>query len=327
MALDVQFWYTTAAKLEGLAVKDGQIIALSDGTGYFYDMGGRRYRTNNLEYVATLPDPKTLAQLKAAVENNNQTDNNAVLDLLYITPDGIFRYNGATTETAAAFDSLLPVDVKEAPDDGYVYSRQRAQGELGSWTRLRWVFASVDTIPVADLNARIAALLTFASASIKIAGTVNMTETLKANITAANKSLYIDLKDAAFTGTGTIDLDCVYSSEIYVEGYIGKTVEISGAGTITIQDAKLVANVTATGFEGVLKCINCTAANRTISYTHKGAGFAVGGCIVSGCNFESCTIAVPAESLCKNMIQGNILVSTTVTVGGTTVDALYNNVG
>ena len=42
MALDVQFWYTTAAKLEGLAVKDGQIIALSDGTGYFYDMGGQK---------------------------------------------------------------------------------------------------------------------------------------------------------------------------------------------------------------------------------------------------------------------------------------------
>ena len=327
MALDVQFWYTTAAKLEGLSVKDGQIIALSDGTGYFYDMGGRRYRTNNLEYVAQLPDPKTLAQLKAAVENNNQTDNNAVLDLIYITPDGIFRYNGATTEAAAAFDSLLPVDVKEAPDDGYVYSRQRSQGELGSWTRLRWIFASVDTIPVADLNARISVLLAFSSASIKIAGTVNMTETLKANLSAANKTLYIDLKDAAFSGTGTIDLDCVADSEIFVEGYIGKTIEISGEGTVTVQNAKLGANVTATGFAGTLKCINCTGSSRVISYAHKGSGFSVGGFIVSGCNLNSCTITAPAESLCKNMIQGNIIMSTTVTVGGTTVDALFNNVG
>ena len=48
--MDVKFTTTTSAKLNTLPIEDGQIIALSDRPGYYYDMGSARHKVSS-EYV------------------------------------------------------------------------------------------------------------------------------------------------------------------------------------------------------------------------------------------------------------------------------------
>lgn len=50
--MDVKFTTTTSAKLNTLPIEDGQIIALSDKPGYYYDMGSARHKVSS-EYVYT----------------------------------------------------------------------------------------------------------------------------------------------------------------------------------------------------------------------------------------------------------------------------------
>lgn len=318
MALDVQFWYTTSDKLEGLAIQDGRIIALSDKTGYYYDMGGKRYRANNLEFVdggiSGLDAIKD--NFKTAVDSG--VDATAILDLLYVTVDGIFRYNTDTN----TFDALLPVDVKEVEeDDGYVYGRQ-----YNRWNKLRWIFASDELIPVSSINARIAALLAHGSSSIKIAGNVALdTNNLQVTIGSEGKSIYLDLKDAEFQGNYAIALSSVQNSKIQIDGGTPATLNITGDGEIVLQSCKLINNVTANPFCGALKLINCTGNEIDIVYEH--GGNHIGSCIISGCTFYAANINLPIDNNCMSVINANILDSTKVSKGGAVVDALYNNEG
>lgn len=53
--MDVKFITTTRDNLADLNIVDGQVIALSDERGYFYDMGGSRYSVDGLQKVTNLP--------------------------------------------------------------------------------------------------------------------------------------------------------------------------------------------------------------------------------------------------------------------------------
>ena len=54
--MDVQFTTTTRENLPNLAIADGQIIAISDDNGYYYDMGGVRRSVGGFLTVTSLPE-------------------------------------------------------------------------------------------------------------------------------------------------------------------------------------------------------------------------------------------------------------------------------
>lgn len=72
----VKFTTTTSDKLSTLAVTNGQIIALADVDGYFYDMGGVRHSATGVKKVDILPA-------------TGQTG------LIYIFNDKLYLWNGS----------------------------------------------------------------------------------------------------------------------------------------------------------------------------------------------------------------------------------------
>lgn len=54
--MNVSFLTTTAANLNNVEVLDGQIIALTDTNGYYYDMGSKRHPATGLRTVSELPE-------------------------------------------------------------------------------------------------------------------------------------------------------------------------------------------------------------------------------------------------------------------------------
>lgn len=53
--MDVKFITTTSDRLDSLAIVNGQVIALSDADGYFYDMGSQRHPVSGIKMVNSLP--------------------------------------------------------------------------------------------------------------------------------------------------------------------------------------------------------------------------------------------------------------------------------
>lgn len=330
MSLDVQFWYTTASKVEGLAIQAGRIIALTDQPGYFYDMDDgtgtvHRYRVNNIEYVAELPTDAMMA-----VEADVSVDTQGILNVMYITEDGIWRWKRSDVEgQVGRWQSLLPVDVKEAPDDGFVYSRQRAPGQKGTWTKLRWIFASDTEMLASAINTRIGDLLASAAASIQVVGTVKLDSNLGVATTAANRMFLLDLKDATFSqgATGALLFDAAEGTCIEVCGNIGANATVKGKGEIKFANCKLCGDISTESFAGTLVVTECSGTGRSITYsrniTPKGA------LLVSGCVLKGGDINMPADDYCINLLNNNILVGVKVTRGGDNaiVDALYNNEG
>ena len=95
--MDVKFISTTSEKLSDLPVVNGQIIALSDISGYYYDMNDTRYTASNIEFVNNLPTSGTANKL-------------------YIYENNIYTWNGSKF--------LLTSD---APNDGKFYGKKGGQ--------------------------------------------------------------------------------------------------------------------------------------------------------------------------------------------------------
>lgn len=53
--MDVKFITTTSDRLDDLSIVNGQVIALSDQDGYFYDMGSERHPVSGIKLVESLP--------------------------------------------------------------------------------------------------------------------------------------------------------------------------------------------------------------------------------------------------------------------------------
>ena len=312
--MDVQFWYTSQDKLAGLEIKDGRIIALSDAAGYYYDMGGKRHRACNLEYVTTLPDTSTMLAAQ------NGQDTGAILDLLYITPDGVFAWDTATSNWV----SLVPIDVKEANNDGYGYVRQNKD-----WTKLRWLICSRNTMDASSLSGMIQnAVQSCNTVSVKISGEVNMNNDFSIE-SGEGKNVFLDLTDANFTGQNKLVLKS--TGFIHVQGGLSTLCTIAGTGSITLNGCDISNRVqeASEGFYGKLSVTGCRgylnsydALISCVSLDDRHRTF-----IIQGCMFENGSIELPHEDKCYYMISGNIFKSTRVVIGGTTLDPFYNNVG
>lgn len=322
--MDVQFWYTASGKLAGLPIQDGRIIALKDKPGYYYDQAGRRYRVNNIEFVKSTEDLREniLPELKKLVRTaKSSTDREGLLDLLYLTPDGIFQYD----YESQTLKTRLPVDVKEVADGNnhHVYGRTN-----GKWTQFRWILVCDEVATETVVNSIIANLIAnHISCGLKIAGQVSVRDSLDVHTeseSAVASTFYLDLQDAELQGSGTIDITTREHSTIRVVGAITHTVNISGRGHVEIADSRISANINVSQFSGSLSIHDCVAQadkQAPTTMTYQGSGT----CAISGCSLTGCTIELSDE--CVSFINNNILIDVTVKQDGKVLDALYNNAG
>lgn len=313
--MDVQFWYTTKEKLAGLDIKDGRIIALSDESGYYYDMGGKRHRVCDLKYVDTLPDLNTTTEAAAAT------------DILYLTADGVFRWDKENKDWIA----LVPIDVKEVEsDDNYAYVRQ----EKG-WTPLRWLICSRADMPATSVFELISVILAGRkSTSIKVSGTVTGNpETLSVSI-GADAQLFLDFTDCEFSSNPKITFTVeAATSLIQISGSLPGDCTLVGEGVIKLTNSTLpipnTINPTILGkdsgehrFNGTLILTGCIAHN---SQSHDAVLIKLpnGTCMINSCVFGTGKLKLPANSL----VEGNMLNGTVVEIDSQIVDPLYNNAG
>lgn len=100
--MDVTFITTTAAKLNSIPIVDGQVIAISDESSYYYDMNNKRNRVSGTAFVSNL--------VGTGQEN-----------MLYVVSDpaGLYLYENGE------YKSILPdAGIPDAPSDGKLYGRQ-----------------------------------------------------------------------------------------------------------------------------------------------------------------------------------------------------------
>lgn len=301
--MDVKFYYTTAAKLASLPIVNGQIIALSDQTGYYYDMGGQRFRVNSVEVVTTRPTT-------------------GVAGVIYIcsSPEGVYTWNA----TSSTWTTVVSVEVHEAPNDGRLYARRDK-----SWKMMRWILEA-DTsaaIPVGTVNTIITSLLSASlAASLKIIGNVTMSAALAVTTSKSGQSVFLDLTDFIPSATtSNLNLKATNAGDsIRVSGHITNPVAASGNGRVDLINCLIAANVTCTG-PASLKIADCDIGGYAITCSSSSSTKASFNMV--GCHMKGGQIKMGADTYFYNMLSGNNLVGTAVTRGGTTVDALYNNEG
>lgn len=300
--MDVKFYYTTAAKLASLPIVNGQIIALQDQVGYYYDMNSKRYRVNSVEQVAARPTE-------------------GVEGVIYISasPEGIYTWNA----TSSTWNSILTVDVHEAANDGRMYGRRGK-----AWKMMRWIIEADSTMAIATVNNIITSLLSnYVAASLKIIGTVNMSgSNLAVTTSKSGQSFYLDLEDMVpSASTASIALKATNATDaIHVSGRVANPVQVTGAGRVSLVGCHIAANVTQTG-PANLKIADCDIGAYVITCTSSSTTKA--GFNMTGCHMNGGQIKMGADTYFYNMLGDNVLVGTSVTRGGTAVDALYNNAG
>lgn len=118
--MDVTFITTTAAKLNSIPIVDGQVIAISDESSYYYDMNNKRNRVSGTAFVSNL--------VGTGQEN-----------MLYVVSDpaGLYLYENGE------YKSILPdAGIPDAPSDGKLYGRQD-----GEWAVVDIPDSNIPSLP------------------------------------------------------------------------------------------------------------------------------------------------------------------------------------
>ena len=118
--MDVTFITTTAAKLNSIPIVDGQVIAISDESSYYYDMSNKRNRVSGTAFVSNL--------VGTGQEN-----------MLYVVSDpaGLYLYENGE------YKSILPdAGIPDAPSDGKLYGRQD-----GEWAVVDIPDSNIPSLP------------------------------------------------------------------------------------------------------------------------------------------------------------------------------------
>lgn len=238
--LNVQFITTNSSKLSSLPITNGQIIALNDVPGYYYDMNDSRNHVSGTEIVSSLP---------TSGESN----------ILYVCTDSeeLYRWNG--TE----FIKLL-----ESPSDNQSYVRKN-----GKWSKLNYIYECTSGSVSDPTNIR-NIVQTFNSSSantlyLKIEGTLSIvsSNTPYLNFTVASgKNLYLDFSNCYVSFLGhncNIFLFLNGSGTAYVIGLNNPiaTVGISASTKVCLQNCQFGSNSvmsTAVSSSGELIISNST---------------------------------------------------------------------
>lgn len=227
----VEFITTSAAKLPNIPIVDGQIIALEDKSGYYYDMNNTRHNV-------------------AAVEVGSNLPKFGQLNTLYVCTDpiGIYLWNGSTY-----------IGINVAPVDGYSYVSKN-----GEWSRLPYIYECTNTgKDCIDIRNNIDSFN--ASSDITQSWEFrysygNQSSLLMIRV-KSGKTLHLDFTNMQITNTPRqfIDITLGKNSAIHIKGLNLQTecsypIVISGQGTAYITDCKFS-----------LKCEEVIGCNDTVN--------------------------------------------------------------
>lgn len=310
--MDVKFITTTSEKLSDLPVVNGQIIALSDISGYYYDMNDTRYTASNIEFVNNLP-----------------TSGSA--NKLYIYKNNIYTWNGSKFLLAS-----------NAPSDGKFYGKRN-----GQWATIANTYTCTSSSDdIANINAIIRGYLSdnnIHGARLSIDGKLShvvgnpaIKVSRDSNDTA--KSIILDFSNCQINADVQSGV-FIYASNISQLEVCGlhnvsrsNIVDASNVTHLAVKDSSLsdiagaTCGVRITGGCGTIQ--NCTinldnitqgiVASSVISLT-------VSDCIFSGSNTQGKGIVASGSENTLHIVN-NYLPQDCVTWNGTILDPQFSNI-
>lgn len=270
--MKVIFTTTTKSKLATLPITNGQIIALSDAVGYYYDMGGVRYPASSTQVLDALPG-------------------NGIVDMLYIVNNSVYTWDGtnyvklissveiddANASTATAYSSSKTEELisgiisDSSASTATAYSSSKTEEQIAtllddSSASTATAYSSTKTEEVAEAAAL--ALLDDANASTATTYSSTKIDTLIEGVTSFEIEIVqvlptedIDTHKIYFLEKSTPGQANVYEEYMYIEN----TWELIGTTEVTI-------SLATTATAGIVK-----PDGITISVAADGTITAIGG--------------------------------------------------
>lgn len=142
--MNVRFLYVEKSRLNEVQINDGQIIALTDEAGYYYDMGGQRYLVatstgdaSSIPY-GTLSNTSSAATLVASVDDisvDNLTDGTCVyLINTRINIDSLVSLNVSNTGARPVYDAKTGTRSVQYPiNSGALFIYNTTRYASGCW--------------------------------------------------------------------------------------------------------------------------------------------------------------------------------------------------
>ena len=184
--MDVVFVTTTAENLQNVDIVNGQVIAIRNAPGYYYDHDGTRYRVGGINIVDSLPEPETV------------TPGDDSLYFLKIEDGeykpGVYQINDDHTEWNCITAGSVGED---APEDGHEYVRKDSQ-----WVEpFATLYCTNSDTDVQRLNSVIQAFYASSKLTgiIRIRGNWNLSKTIQISVTNPNKHLTLDFEQAVLS--------------------------------------------------------------------------------------------------------------------------------
>jgi hypothetical protein len=209
--MDVVFITTSAYNLSNVAVKNGQVIALRDAPGYYYDHDNTRWHVGGLVQTTTLPPLIDIVEASPAIYLLTAVDGS-------YSP-GVYVPNELHTEWIRIAGNVIEDDV---PNDSHDYVRRNQ-----TWVEPYSVMSCTGV--ASDVSRINTAIADFYSSNrqygtIKIVGELNFGSNLGLSLLASNpdQSLTLDFSAA------TVTADDPYSGCMFEISYRGSASHAGG---------------------------------------------------------------------------------------------------
>ena len=142
----VKFTYTTYSQLNSIPVVNGQIIALQDRAGYYYDLNDQRYEVSTPQVVSKIPvgtldRGSTSTQLVASVSGVDELSNGVVAYVSNILPltsaaGCTLNVNGLGSKPIYNAYTGTRVTTEIVSDSSYLFIFNSSRISGGSWDML-----------------------------------------------------------------------------------------------------------------------------------------------------------------------------------------------
>lgn len=221
----VEFITTSSDNLRNVPVIDGQIIALSDKSGYYYDMGSTRHAVCAVEIVSKLPQSGQLNKLY--VRNN---------------PLGLFIWTGSKYS-----------GIESAPNDGYSYISKN-----GEWSRVPFIYdctnTRADTINIQNIinNFNNSDDITQYLDIRYNYGDADNTSDVITILVKSGKTLHLNFSNMQITTALSqfIDITVEEHASVYINGLYANVqcdsmITLKGQGAVHISDCKFSGSSTS----------------------------------------------------------------------------------
>lgn len=313
--MNVQFITTTSEKLSALPVVNGQIIALSDRSGYYYDMGDTRYTASTVEFVDELPAT-------------------GVINTVYIYNSEIYIW------AKSKYKPLTSV-----PQDGRCYVRKNE-----NWVTLDNTYTcigtSADTSSISTILNGYVSSSKIMSAHLKIDGSMSVINSNPAILVSGtsqsvNKSISIDFSNCTISGdiAQGVFITCSNIDRLEITGLVGApataVIQVQNVNNTIVdrcsffsgQDyssSQINAITVSQGNLTVRDCsIDLNTVKRGISCNNLASGH-IHGCTIVGSNASGRGISITGSANTVN-ITDNYISSDCVTFNGATIDPQFSN--